>query len=74
MRIAVQLGVAAIRRASSLDIAPKDVDDAVLDFLRDFGEVHVFTATGGALDLEVIAVILVKPLQTLDEQEIDSKP
>ena len=46
----------------------------MLDLLRDADEVHVLAAAGWTLDLQVIPVILVEPLQTLDEQEVDREP
>ena len=45
-----------------------------MDFFRDFNEVHVLAAATRTFDLKVIPVILIKPLKTFDQQEIDSQP
>lgn len=74
MWITVQFRIATISRSSSLNIAPKDVDDTVLNLLRNFDEVHVFATACRAFDLKVIPIILIKSLKTFDEQEVDSEP
>lgn len=51
MRIVIQLGVSAIRRSSSIHVTTKDVNDTVLDLLRDGDEVHVVSATSWTFDL-----------------------
>lgn len=74
MLITVQLRITTISGPSALSIAPKDVYNTVLDLFRDFGEVHIFATSGGAFDLKVIPIVLVKPLKTFYKQEIDGKP
>jgi hypothetical protein len=43
--------VPSIRRPSPINIAPKDMDDAMLNLFSDFDQVHILPAPGGALDL-----------------------
>ena len=72
--VAIQLGVPAVRGTPTFRITTEDVDDPVLDLFRDLNEVHVIPAASRALDLQVIAVVLVEPLQTLNQEEVDRQP
>lgn len=74
IRISVQLWVAAVGGPFPFNITAKDVDNAVLNFRRYLREIHILAAAGRAFHLEVIPVVLVKPLETFDEQEVDRKP
>ena len=74
VRVTIQLGVPSIRGTPALCVAPKDVDDPVLDLFRDLDEVHVITTSSWTLDLQFIAVVLVEPLQALYQEEVDRKP
>jgi hypothetical protein len=74
MWVEVQLVIAAVRRAAVLAVPREDVDDAVLDLLRDAEQVHVLARARRALDLDLVAVVLVEALQALDEQEVDRQP
>ena len=74
MRIMVQHLVPPIRRTPPAAIAPKDMDDAVLQFFGDVREVHVVPAVRGTLDLELVAVVLIEALETFDEEEVDGQP
>lgn len=72
--VAVKLGVPTVRGTPTLCIATENVDDPVLDLFCDLNEVHVITAASWALDLQLITVVLIEPLQTLNQEEIDRKP
>lgn len=72
--IVIQLVVSPVRRSTALHVAPEDMNDSVLDLLCDRDEVHVHATPSGALDLKVVAIVLVKPLQALNEQEVGGKP
>lgn len=74
VRITIQLDVAAIRGTLALAVTSKDVNDSVLNLLSDVGEIHVIAATSWAFNLHFVSVILVEPLKTLDEDEVDSEP
>jgi hypothetical protein len=72
--VIIKLVVAAIGRTTAVSISSKDMNDPVLDFLCNRGQIHVVSAPGGAFYLEIVTVVLVKPLQTLNEQEVSSEP
>jgi hypothetical protein len=72
--IIIQLVVTPVSGPATFHVAPKDMNDSVLDLLRNRDEIHVHAASRRALDLKVVTVVLVEPLQALDEQEIGSKP
>lgn len=74
VRVAVQLDAAAVRGALALDIAPEDMDDTMLDLFSHVREVHEVAAPSWTLDLHLVTVVLVEPLETLDQEEIDRKP
>lgn len=74
VRVKVQLVVPSVRRAPVLAVPREDMYDAVLDLLRHAEEVHELARACGALDLDVVAVVLIKPLQALDEQEVHRQP
>jgi hypothetical protein len=74
MWVEVQLVIAAVRRAAVLAVPREDVDDAVLDLLCDAEQVHVLARARRALDLDLVAVVLVEALQALDEQEVHRQP
>ena len=72
--IKIQLLITTVGCATSFRIATKDMDNAMLNLFCDVRQVHVLAASCRALDLEVISVILVEPLQRLYEKEIHSQP
>lgn len=51
--VKVPLPVAAISCTTAIHVAAKDVDDAVLNFFCDVGQVHVVATASRALDLEL---------------------
>ena len=71
--IPIKFLVPTVRRATAIHVTPKDMDQTVLDLLRDVSKVHVVAAASRALDLEVAAVVLVEALEGLDKQEIDGE-
>ena len=74
LRVKIPLAVAAVGGAAALHVAAEEVDDTVLNLLCDICKIHVVPATSRAFDLQIIAVVLVESLQTLDQEEVDSKP
>ena len=70
----VQEFVSAIGSAPTAAVAAKDVYDAVLQFFSNVRKVHLVAASSRALDLQLVTVVLVEALETLDEEEVDSEP
>lgn len=70
----VKLGIAAVRRSPSLHVATENVDDAMLNLLGDTNKIHIIATAGGALNLEVVTVVLVESLQTFNEEEVCREP
>ena len=68
--IKVEFLVSSIESATSVNIAAKDMDDAVLNFFGHLEEIHVIPAAGGALNLHFVTVVLIEPLKALDKQEV----
>jgi L-rhamnose isomerase len=70
VRVTIKLFVSTIGRAAALYIASKDVNEPMLNLIGNLGEVHVVAATSGALNLQIAAIVLVEPLQRLNQQEV----
>lgn len=49
--ILVKLGIPSICSPLAFFVTTEDVDDPVLDFLGDVGQVHQIATTSGTLDL-----------------------
>lgn len=54
VRISVQLRVSTVSGTLPLRVTPKDVNDSVLDFFGNIGEVHIIAAACGAFNLQMI--------------------
>jgi len=74
MGVTIELRVSTIRGSASIHILSKYVDNAVLDLLRNLVQWHRVTAPSGALDLEVVPIVLVEALQRLDKEEVGRQP
>ena len=68
MLIMIHLLVRSVRRTTPIAIPSEDVDNSMLDLLRYCTEIHVITTTRRAFNLEVITVVLVEPLECLEEE------
>jgi hypothetical protein len=68
--IKVEFLVSSIESATSVNIAAKDMDDAMLNFFGHLEEVHIIPAAGGALNLQFVTIVLIEPLEALDKQEV----
>lgn len=89
VRVPVELWVASVDGTSAVLVPAEDVDQAVLDLLGASRKVHVLqvsgkpylaherahVATAGwALDLQILPIVLVESLQTLNEEQVDGEP
>jgi len=76
VRVEVHVRVPAVGRATSGAVTSEytDTDDTVLDVFGYLQKRFVVAAIGEALDLELLVVVLVKPLKRLDEDEVNGKP
>lgn len=74
MWICVELRVPTVRSTPSLGVTSKYMDDTMLNLLSDIGQIHVVTATRRAFDLQIITVVLIEPLQTLNQEEVHREP
>lgn len=74
VRVSIKLGVPSISRPPAIHVPSKDVDDAMLDLLRNFAKVHVVAASRGTLHLKFRAIVLVEPLEGFDQKEICCEP
>lgn len=63
-----------VSRSPSIYVSCEDMDNAMLNFLRDSSQVHVISAASRAFDLELVTIELMEPLKTLDQQEIHGQP
>ena len=68
--IKIEFLVSSIKSATSVNIAAKDMNDAMLNFFGHLEEIHIIPAAGGALNLHFVTVVLIEPLEALDKQEI----
>jgi len=74
MGITIELRVSTIGSSTSIHILAKYVDNAMLDFLRNLVQWHKVTTPRGALDLEVVPIVLMKTLKRLDKEEVRRQP
>lgn len=68
--IEVQFLVSSIESATSVNIAAKDMDNAMLNFFCHLEEIHKIPAAGGTLNLQFVTIVLMEPLEALDKQEV----
>jgi hypothetical protein len=68
--IEVQFLVSSIESTTSVNIAAKDMDDAMLNFFRYLEKIHIFPAAGGALHLQFVTIVLMKPLEAFNKQKV----
>ena len=68
--IKVEFLVSSIESTTSVNIAAKDMDDAMLNFFGHLEEIHIVPAAGGALNLQLVTIVLMEPLEALDKQEV----
>jgi hypothetical protein len=64
--------MSSVGRSSPLYISREYVYYAMLNLFSDLGQVHVFSTPSRTLDLNLISIELMKPLETLDQQEVYS--
>jgi hypothetical protein len=68
--IEVKFLVSSIESATPVNIAAKDMDNAMLNFFGYLEEIHIFPAAGGAFHLQFVTIVLIEPLEALDKQEV----
>lgn len=69
--IEVEFLVSSIESATSVNIAAKDMDNAMLNFFCHLEKIHIIPAAGGTLNLQFVTIVLMEPLEALDKQEVD---
>src|SRR5215831_8717248 len=74
MRISLPRLVCAIDRPTTTLLAQEDVRQARREVLRDLPERALHARAGGTLDEKLVAVVVMEPLQRLNEQKVDGKP
>src|SRR4029077_819430 len=55
-------------------VAQKKLDQSIGKLVRDFIQMHEPAGSGWAFNFEIVAVVMVKLLERLDEQVINRKP
>ena len=68
--IKVEFLVSSIKSATPVNIAAKDMNDPMLNFFCHLEEIHIIPAAGGALNLQIVTIVLIEPLEALDKQEV----
>jgi len=74
MGVTIELRVSTIRGPASVHILSKYVDNAMLNLFRNLVQWHKVTTPSGALDLEVVPIVLVEALERLDKEEVGRQP
>src|SRR6185369_16414723 len=74
MRICLELALIAVNGPAPVDILQKDVRQATRQFVGDFPQIHQPARSSRTLYSERIAIVVVKFLQRLNQQEIHGKP
>lgn len=72
--VTIELDVASVRSPTALHVAPKDVNDAMLDLLCNLAKVHVVATARGAFDLKLLSEVLMESLERLDQEEVGRQP
>ncbi len=68
--IKVKFLVSSIEGATSVNIAAKYMDNAMLNFFGHLEEIHIVPAAGGALNLQFVTIVLIESLEALNKQEV----
>src|SRR5581483_12387527 len=74
VRIVAIERVRAMHGTAALLVAQEDLGEAPREFPGDFPQRFVFARAGGELDSIVLAEIVMKLLQGLDQEKIDGEP
>ena len=74
VRIRLKFLCTAVHCTASILVALIDSCHPVDNLLAHFKQVHLHSRAGGALYLELIAVVVMKLLQRLDQQKVHRKP
>src|SRR5215510_11295605 len=74
MRIALKLFRAAVNRSAPVFAAQEDTRESTRNLIRYFPQIHEPAGAGWAFDFEIIAQVVMKLLQRLDQQEVDREP
>lgn len=74
MGVTIELRVSTIRSSATIHILSKYVNNAMLDLFRNLIQRHRVTTPSGALDLEVVPIVLVEALQRLNKEEVGRQP
>lgn len=53
-----------------MNVAAKNVDDSMLNFFGYLKEIHIIPAASRALHQQFVAIILIEPLDALNEQKV----
>jgi len=68
--IKIEFLVSSVESATPMYISAKDMNNAMLNFFGYLKQIHIFPTAGGALHLQIITVVLIESLKTLDKQEV----
>ena len=73
MRILVQFWDTSIGSTLAFVVPSENMYDTVLNLLSNRKEIHVFATSGRTFNLQVITVVLVESLQTLNKYKVGCK-
>ena len=74
VRVGLELFEISEYRPAAVFVLQKDAGHAARQFARHFPQVHHLSGTGGELDFEIVAQVVMKLLQRLDQQIIHREP
>src|SRR5271165_1217330 len=74
VRIGLELFEIAEHRPAAFFIAKKNVRHAARQFSRHFPQGHCLSRSGGELNLKVVAQVVMKLLERLDQQVVQREP
>lgn len=72
--ISIQPDGPTIGCTTPIRITSKDVNDAMLNFFRNFVQRHVVSTSSRAFDFKFLSIVLTEALKTLNQEEIGREP
>lgn len=73
MRVTIKLCVSTICGSTAFYVSSEDVNNSMLYLFRYCAEVHIVTTSSRAFDLKIVSIVLIEPLERLDEKEVRCK-
>jgi hypothetical protein len=74
VRIFVEDGVAAVYGTVASGVAREDADESFAELESDFKQRLEFSGSGGAFNLELVAVVEIELMQRAEDHEVDREP